>query len=73
MKFSEKIVELEEKFEVVIVLNNEVEIVFRWLDELVVFIEDLIVVIYDNVKVLEYRENYEVRLVLECFFYMMLW
>lgn len=29
MKFSEKIVELEEKFEVVIVLNNEVEIVFR--------------------------------------------
>lgn len=72
-KLSEKIAESEEKSEAVTALNNEVETVSRRLDELAASTEDLTAATYDNAKVLEHRENYEVRLVLERLFHMTSW
>ena len=64
-KLSQKIAESEEKSEAVTALNNEVETVSRRLDELAASTEDLTAATYDTAKVLEHRENYEVRLVIE--------
>lgn len=44
---------MENEYEVVVVLNEELKIVLRKLDELIVFIEDLIIVSYDEIKVFE--------------------
>ena len=64
-KLSEKIAESEEKSEAVTALNNEVETVSRRLDELAASTEDLTAATYDTAKVLEHRENYVVRLLIE--------
>ena len=64
-KLSEKIAESEEKCEAVTALNNEVETVSRRLDELAASTEDLTAATYDTANVLEHRENYEVRLLIE--------
>ena len=69
-KLSEKIAESEEKCEAVTALNNEVETVSRRLDELAASTEDLTAATYDAANVLEHRENYEVRLVIERCFHM---
>ena len=50
-----------EKCQAVTALNDEVETVAKRLDELAASTEDLTAASYDTARVLEHRENYEVR------------
>lgn len=52
--------EEERKREAMAALNSEVQTVWKKLDELAASTEDLTAVTYDNTKVLEQRENYQV-------------